>query len=294
MPTDDEMLARVHAIKGTPMPRAAPSGGWLPPPPPKLSDADAAEELLAAATDAISLAGSRGTGGGATYNDAALAALAAGARPRRDAVGASSTDAPLVAPSRGELRGLGRDATAVLRDVHHQFPGVGIAKLPKDASAPGMLYGDDDDDDVDDDDEEEAARLLEQLQDELVFEERETASAKPPLPLPAPTTGGGGAGGTALFPSAPTNAPSRSRGGAAHAGSTSVTPAGVPAAKTVTEADDEQDRWCSICTEDAVVWCVECDNEPFCTRCWREGHAEEEDLRCHRTVKISGGRRRPR
>ena len=59
------------------------------------------------------------------------------------------------------------------------------------------------------------------------------------------------------------------------------------------DEDDEQDRWCSICQEDAVVWCVDCDHEPYCRRCWREGHVDD-DLRGHRTVPVVHGGRKPR
>ena len=279
------MLARVHAIKGTPVPRAAPPAGWLPPAAPQLSDADAADELLAAAADSIALSGST-RGGGASYDDATLAALATAPRCSR---GSSSTEQPLLAPSRAELRGLGRDAASVLHEVKG-YEGAGVPAIGVPVGAARTLptaYGfgaDDDDDDDDDDDEEEAARLLEQLQDELVFEEREAkvavsaAALKPP---PAPMAG-------FVLPSAPTHnvvgAPPRAGGATAAVATTCV---------STPLSDDEQDRWCSICTEDAAVWCADCDHEPYCARCWREGHAEE-DLRTHRVVKIVAGRRRPR
>ena len=52
--TDDEMMNKVHEIRGVPPPRPAPPGGWLPP---KALTAEEAEALLQQATDAVRLEG---------------------------------------------------------------------------------------------------------------------------------------------------------------------------------------------------------------------------------------------
>ena len=54
---------------------------------------------------------------------------------------------------------------------------------------------------------------------------------------------------------------------------------------------DEMERWCIVCNEDAHVWCVGCDGDPYCNRCWREGHAgPDASFAGHRKIPISQAR----
>ena len=249
---------------------------------------DEADQLLAAAADVARLEG----GGGSSNrnnNEYDLNALAAG----------GDKDAKLVAPSKAELRGHGRDAAGALREVRHAQEAAASSSVGHVGSGSGGGY-----EEVEDDEVDEAERLLSMVQDEIDFEreeEKELAKARakdcgPPVvvpvvqgtligsvkALPVPGSGGGGGGsGSAAFPSAPTHA----RG--AHAVATTK-----PIKTEDSDGSDDMSRWCSICNEDAVLWCVGCDDDPYCKRCWREGHIDE-DLRRHKTVAMAG-RRRPR
>mmetsp|Transcript_4516 Transcript_4516/g.7585 ORF Transcript_4516/g.7585 Transcript_4516/m.7585 type:complete len:292 (+) Transcript_4516:126-1001(+) len=129
---------------------------------------------------------------------------------------------------------------------------------------------------VDEDEmEAEASKLLEMIQDELaVVEEaascnaKDTGRAKFTAASDQPS---------ASFPTVPKHSIVGTRG------STSVT-----AAADVANAIE---LWCCICNADAYVWCADCENDPFCSRCWREIHAPDPDLRYHRTVPCRAGRK---
>lgn len=46
--------------------------------------------------------------------------------------------------------------------------------------------------------------------------------------------------------------------------------------------DDEALDWCNTCNEDAVVRCLDCDDDIYCRECFRELHLDS-DMRRHRT-----------
>ncbi|KAK2601668.1 hypothetical protein QQS21_004742 [Conoideocrella luteorostrata] len=54
--------------------------------------------------------------------------------------------------------------------------------------------------------------------------------------------------------------------------------------------DDDVDSWCTVCLEDATLRCLGCDEDVYCTRCWREMHigpAAHFDERDHKAVQFT-------
>ncbi|KAI4223301.1 MAG: hypothetical protein L6R36_005537 [Xanthoria steineri] len=130
--------------------------------------------------------------------------------------------------------------------------------------------------------EEEASRHLQLILDELQIDS--TPSPPPSLPSSPTTTTSTKPSQTTtppppvipptpLFPSVPTSHPSSHK----------------PAPKSTPTNKDPTATWCTICLADATVRCPGCDNELFCTRCWREGHEGEGagwEERGHRWVGV--------
>ncbi|CRK24145.1 hypothetical protein BN1723_013179 [Verticillium longisporum] len=53
--------------------------------------------------------------------------------------------------------------------------------------------------------------------------------------------------------------------------------------------DDDAKNWCTVCLEDATLRCLGCDDDGYCTRCWREMHvgpAAAFDDRTHKAVLL--------
>ena len=362
LPSDAEMMARVQGLRGAPgIPaRSQPPAGHLPPRPEPTaalplhptdarlhslvsacaghaaSTSGAVDELLSQAADAVRLAGGSGQGGPSA---AALASAAA-----ED----TAAHSPLAAPSRADLAGISRDATAMLGEGRAALTAMptadegggasrgtarcgwrgaskgGVAGAANDPFAGVPLTDDpcDDDDALDDD----AEALLAQVEEELRLADDRgdgagAGAGMPPAGLgpaagrPVPgvpvvagvpigravgsaavpnatvlVLGGGGSGGGGgdgrggggrdepAFPSAPQ-----------HAVRMPATPAAPATPATPASDDVEMARWCHICTvNDAACWCADCDNEPYCGRCWRECH-DDADLRRHRKVPMRGG-----
>ncbi|KAM0329405.1 hypothetical protein ACHAQA_004712 [Verticillium albo-atrum] len=53
--------------------------------------------------------------------------------------------------------------------------------------------------------------------------------------------------------------------------------------------DDDARNWCTVCLEDATLRCLGCDEDGYCSRCWREMHvgpAAAFDDRTHKAVLL--------
>lgn len=53
--------------------------------------------------------------------------------------------------------------------------------------------------------------------------------------------------------------------------------------------DEDQKTWCIVCLDDATVRCVGCDNDVYCSRCWKDMHfgpSAGYDERGHKWVKF--------
>lgn len=99
------------------------------------------------------------------------------------------------------------------------------------------------------------------------------------LRAPSRNTDGGGDDdddGSFALPSVPTSRPS-----------------GKPVKRletTTKYTDDDVESWCTVCLEDATLRCLGCDDDVYCTRCWREMHvgpAAAFDDRSHRAVQFT-------
>uniref|UniRef100_A0A7S2MUN5 Uncharacterized protein n=1 Tax=Haptolina brevifila TaxID=156173 RepID=A0A7S2MUN5_9EUKA len=204
-------------------------------------------------------------GGGSTPNDDAYLR----------AIASDSGEAPLMPLSHAELGNLSAEVKHTLGDVKGQLATTGsAAKHPRkthtvagasDIAAEALF----DEASGDEEDEaDEAERLLQMVQDELTLETARAPTTLPSTPIAPPSR--------PVFPAAPTHAVVR------------PTMATAPPAPPKPKVEDQMERWCIICNEDAAVWCVQCDSDPYCRRCWREGHiGADSTLVGHRTVPIS-------
>ncbi|TID16848.1 hypothetical protein E2P81_ATG09406 [Venturia nashicola] len=63
-----------------------------------------------------------------------------------------------------------------------------------------------------------------------------------------------------------------------------------PKKATPQYTDQEISTWCTICTSDATIRCLDCDNDIYCQECWDEGHISKGaglEERGHRAVLFS-------
>lgn len=59
--------------------------------------------------------------------------------------------------------------------------------------------------------------------------------------------------------------------------------------------DDDIDGWCTVCLDDATLRCLGCDDDAYCTRCWREMHigpAAAFDDRSHKAVQFTRAKKK--
>uniref|UniRef100_A0A1B0D3S6 FYVE-type domain-containing protein n=1 Tax=Phlebotomus papatasi TaxID=29031 RepID=A0A1B0D3S6_PHLPP len=48
--------------------------------------------------------------------------------------------------------------------------------------------------------------------------------------------------------------------------------------------DTEELPWCTVCNEDAIIRCIDCDGELFCRECFKDIH-DDEEYKSHRTKR---------
>ncbi|KAL3906465.1 MAG: hypothetical protein SGPRY_010537, partial [Prymnesium sp.] len=286
-PSDEELFARLQRLKGSSAPSTSPAAPNSAPSPPAcvcdeeelllrmsassvhggasslaarplslpqkpLSEAEQVEELLSIKSSELRLEGIHTNSPHLSAQPRGGSALSPQPRERSQPA----------APSRGELKSLGREAKSVLGEVRKLVP----PSLPAE------------DEMGEEEEAEEAAALLEQVQQEIALEAKLGGVTDPVVsPIPAPARSREVPNIRAVdfpqvpniravdFPQVPSNGVSANRA--------------IVASRA---QEEDMSRWCHICTDDAAVWCSDCENEPYCRRCFKEAHIEP-DMRDHAT-----------
>ncbi|KAK5172336.1 uncharacterized protein LTR77_003974 [Saxophila tyrrhenica] len=89
------------------------------------------------------------------------------------------------------------------------------------------------------------------------------------------------------LPSTPTAAPSSKAKATSKAGASRLKKAQAKSSLP-TYTNEDIDSWCCICNEDAEVRCLGCDDDLYCSECWREGHGQGPGQeKGHRAVQYS-------
>ena len=279
----EDLERRLAALKGIPV--VAPEASRMSLPAAAQTDEEQIEQLLQMNADQVQLemgrspsvqpilpAAAAAGGSGGVFDDATpLDALKDAAHHAAQELTKSDASHPSLGRGgklREEMRAAMADANAVLRAERQA-----IADGRQKCASSG------DDDDLDE--EAEALRVLQELQlatdlDESVTQSHASASSA--------TTSAVDPAEVVLFPSAPKHKHVSCK---ADAKSISLPPARCAAPIP----DDDPERWCCICNADAVLWCVDCDHDAYCRRCFNEGHNDDEDLRAHRVVPFDSAKR---
>jgi hypothetical protein len=56
----------------------------------------------------------------------------------------------------------------------------------------------------------------------------------------------------------------------------------IPKAVELSDLRDETFGWCCICSEDGQIICDGCDKDVYCMRCFKEGHQGDIEYRLHK------------
>lgn len=188
-------------------------------------------------------------------------------------------------PTKAELRTISDAAASILETAQQHISQTSQIHRASVSTHPW--------DSLTEEDEEEAALVLQRIKEELVLERTTTGASRAAAGMLPAVQGSNvvpvvvsrevvvasteaNPPSAPLFPSAPSHyvAPSHH-----------VVSAVAPALRQKGGQDEDMSRWCCICNDDAVLWCVDCENEPYCARCFKEGHTDPEE-RGHLTVPI--------
>ncbi|KAI8586618.1 hypothetical protein BDZ88DRAFT_428328 [Geranomyces variabilis] len=58
-------------------------------------------------------------------------------------------------------------------------------------------------------------------------------------------------------------------------------PPRAPSLEDFADTEDDDERWCCVCSDDATVVCEVCDNDMYCQSCFRKEHAMDDEIRHH-------------
>jgi hypothetical protein len=75
------------------------------------------------------------------------------------------------------------------------------------------------------------------------------------------------------IPAAPSNRPARVPKPAANTKHSST--------KASLSSEQDDDKWCCLCNDDATIVCAQCDGDLFCKRCAREAHTQDLEIADH-------------
>ncbi|KAJ3185151.1 hypothetical protein HDU87_002718 [Geranomyces variabilis] len=69
-------------------------------------------------------------------------------------------------------------------------------------------------------------------------------------------------------------------------------PPRAPSLEDFADPEDDDERWCCVCSDDATVECEICDHDKYCASCFRKEHALDAEIRHHVAKTLSSAQQR--